>query len=82
MEGYCPQDEALSLFMTPFESLRYMAMLRGDMGKGLNKRVMHMLQKVGLEEYTNVVNGNCSRSIERKLHTAIAMVTYLCIKTL
>lgn len=76
MLGYCPQVDALNLFMTAYESLKYMALLRGSLSSGLDKRVMQMLRKTDLEQYKNVMCGKFSGGTKRKLNTAMAMVMF------
>lgn len=74
MLGFCPQCDALNLFMTAFESVKYMALLRGSFGPSLDDRVMQMLRKTDLEQFTNVKCGKYSGGTKRKLNTAMAMV--------
>lgn len=75
MIGYCPQGDALNLFMTAFESVKYIAMLRGTPFDRLDDRVMATLTKTDLDSYRDVTSQNYSGGTKRKLNTAMAMVS-------
>lgn len=72
--SYCPQVDALLHFMTPFELVKYMAMLRGFSIRGLNDRVNTILRRTDLQDYAHILVKNCSGGTKRKLSTALALV--------
>lgn len=72
--GYCPQNDALNLFMTSYETLRYYAMLRCVQPHRIHEEVMMWLRKVDIEKYKNTQVQFYSGGTKRKLNTAIAMI--------
>lgn len=72
--GYCPQNDCLNDFMTAYQSLYYMALLRGIQKKFAKDEVMYWLEKLDLNKYKNVEVKHYSGGTKRKLQTATAMV--------
>lgn len=75
MFGYCPQIDALNTFMTPYETIKFMAMMRGTALSEIDADVRLLLKNTDLESYTNVKVQNLSGGTKRKLNTAMAMVS-------
>lgn len=74
MFGYCPQVDALNTFMTPYETIKFMAMVRGTPFSEIDADVRQLLKNTDLESYTNVKVKSLSGGTKRKLNTAMAMV--------
>lgn len=72
--GYCPQVDALNNFMTAYESLKFMALLRGLRHDQIDKEVKRIIEKTDLTKYENVRVSEYSGGTKRKLNTALAMV--------
>lgn len=72
--GYCPQVDALNEFMTAYESLKFMALLRGLQHHQIDKEVKHIMEKTDLSKYADVRVSEYSGGTKRKLNTALAMV--------
>lgn len=72
--GYCPQYDCLNGFMTSYQILKYMAMLRGLGVKELDNEIMYWLEMLKLEKYQNIEIRHYSGGTKRKLNTAMAMV--------
>lgn len=72
--GYCPQVDALNNFMTAYESLKFMALLRGLRRDQIDKEVKRIIEKTDLSKYANIRVSEYSGGTKRKLNTAIAMV--------
>ncbi|XP_037819690.1 ATP-binding cassette sub-family A member 3 [Lucilia sericata] len=72
--GYCPQNDCLNDFMTAYQTLRYMALLRGIPFKDVNDEVMYWLDKLDLDKYKHVQVKHYSGGTKRKLQTAAAMI--------
>lgn len=72
--AYCPQICALLDFMTPFEILKYMTMLRGASCCKLNYRIAEMLKQSGLEKEAHMLVRKLSPGTKRKLNVALALV--------
>lgn len=70
--GYCPQIDALNPSMTAFETIKYMALIKGV--ANVEEETNLWLKKCDLESYRNVSVGNYSGGTKRKLNTAIAMI--------
>lgn len=70
--GYCPQIDALNPSMTAFETIKYMALIKGV--ANVEEETNTWLRKCDLESYRNVAVGNYSGGTKRKLNTAIAMI--------
>lgn len=70
--GYCPQIDALNPSMTAFETIKYMALIKGV--ANVEAETNEWLKKCDLESYRNVPVGNYSGGTKRKLNTAIAMI--------
>lgn len=77
--GYCPQNDCLNDFMTAYQTLRYMALLRGILTKHIHDEVLYWLEKLDLNKYENIQVKHYSGGTKRKLQTAAAMVCYLSI---
>ncbi|XP_054742275.1 ATP-binding cassette sub-family A member 2 [Anastrepha obliqua] len=73
--GYCPQTDCLNEFMTAYQTLFYMAKLRGisDSSKA-NDEVLYWLQQLDLRKYKNVEVRQYSGGTKRKLNAALAMI--------
>lgn len=74
--GYCPQNDCLNDFMTAYQTLRYMALLRGVQMKHVHEEVMYWLEKLDLDKYENAQVKHYSGGTKRKLQTAAAMVRF------
>lgn len=81
MFGYCPQVDALNTFMTPFETIKFMAMVRGTALSEIDADVRQLLKNTDLDSYTNVKVKNLSGGTKRKLNTAMAMVSQILVKS-
>lgn len=75
MFGYCPQVDALDDFMTAYESLKFMALLRGLDGDRIDREVKLIMEKTDLTKYADVRVSEYSGGTKRKLNTAMAMVS-------
>lgn len=73
--GYCPQTDCLNEFMTAYQTLFYMAKLRGisDSAKA-NYEVLYWLEQLDLQKYKDVKVCRYSGGTKRKLNAAIAMI--------
>lgn len=73
--GYCPQTDCLNGFMTAYQTLFYMAMLRGisDSDKA-NHEVLYWLEQLDLRTYKDVKVCHYSGGTKRKLNAAMAMI--------
>ena len=74
MFGYCPQTDALNGFMTAFETMKYMALIRGTPLSQVTNDVYRLLNKTDLIKYAHVPVKFYSGGTKRKLNTALAMV--------
>lgn len=74
MIGYCPQVDALCDFMTAYETLKYMAMIRGIPWSKIHTETDRWLKSTDLNEYRNRLVSTYSGGTKRKLNTALAMV--------
>ena len=74
MFGYCPQYDCLNGFMTAYETLKFMAMLRGVETYKLDNEIQYWLEQLKLKKYENVEVCHYSGGTKRKLNTAMAMV--------
>lgn len=85
--GYCPQDDCLNEFMTAYQMLKFMALLRGVCTIGsctsvddnscaniLEAEIDYWLTRLDLRKYRNVQVRHYSGGTKRKLQTATAMV--------
>ena len=70
--GYCPQIDALNPSMTAYETIKYMALIKGV--TNVEAETNEWLRKCDLENYRNVAVGNYSGGTKRKLNTALAMI--------
>lgn len=70
--GYCPQIDALNPSMTAYETIKYMALIKGV--ANVEGETIEWLRKCDLESYRDVPVGNYSGGTKRKLNTAIAMI--------
>lgn len=75
MFGYCPQIDALNPFMTAYQIIKYISMLRGMPRCGLHNYVNKLLENTDLQKYANVPVKLYSGGTKRKLNTAIAIVS-------
>lgn len=66
--------DALNNFMTAYESLKFMALLRGLKSDDVDREVKRIIEKTDLGMYTNVRVSDYSGGTKRKLNTALAMV--------
>lgn len=74
MFGYCPQVDALNDFMTAYETLKYMALIRGIPFCKVDEETSKWLKNTDLCEYRDVPVKSYSGGTKRKLNTALAMV--------
>ncbi|XP_019894830.1 retinal-specific phospholipid-transporting ATPase ABCA4 isoform X3 [Musca domestica] len=72
--GYCPQNESLNEFMTAYQTLKYMALLRGIKYQHVHDEVMYWIEKLDLMDFKNVDVKHYSGGTKRKLQTAAAMI--------
>lgn len=75
MFGYCPQVDALNGFMTGYETIKYISMMRGLPRNRLHADVMKLLENTDLLKYANIPVKLYSGGTKRKLNTAIAIVS-------
>lgn len=73
MFGYCPQNDALNPFMTAYETIKYMAMMRGTSAATIDADVKKLMRSTDLSAYADVPVKYYSGGTKRKLNTAIAM---------
>lgn len=66
--------DALNDFMTAYESLKFMALLRGLEHDQIDKEVKRIIEKTDLIKYSDVRVSEYSGGTKRKLNTALAMV--------
>lgn len=66
--------DALNEFMTAYESLKFMALLRGLEHHQIDKEVKRIIEKTDLSKYADVRVSEYSGGTKRKLNTALAMV--------
>lgn len=76
MFGYCPQVDALNDFMTAYETLKYMALIRGIPYSKITEETNKWLKNTDLYEYRDVPVKSYSGGTKRKLNTALAMVIF------
>ena len=72
--GFCPQFDALDLFLTVREHVELYARLRGIENENVHYVAECLIEKMGLKKYTNKQAGTLSGGNKRKLSTAIALV--------
>ncbi|XP_073824278.1 engulfment ABC Transporter in the ovary [Musca autumnalis] len=72
--GYCPQNDSLNDFMTAYQTLKYMALLRGIQNQYVHEEVMYWIEKLDLMDFENVQSKHYSGGTKRKLQTAAAMI--------
>lgn len=72
--GYCPEGDALLDFLTAYETLKYIAWIKGIEYNQLEQEVNMWLRKVDLMQYKNVPVYQYSGGTKRKLNAAIAMI--------
>lgn len=72
--GYCPQGDCVNSFMTSYQILKYMALLRNVHSTDLHTEVMYWLAHLDLLRYQNVPIRYYSGGTKRKLNAAIAMI--------
>ncbi|XP_013113812.2 ATP-binding cassette sub-family A member 2 [Stomoxys calcitrans] len=72
--GYCPQNDCLNDFMTAYQTLQYMALLRGIQKQYVHEEVKYWLEKLDLTDFENVQVRHYSGGTKRKLQTATAMI--------
>lgn len=73
--GYCPQNDCLNDFMTAYQILKYIALLRGIQRQNVHEEVMYWIEKLDLVQFENVQTKHYSGGTKRKLQTAAAMVS-------
>lgn len=69
--GYCPQNDALLGYMTAYEMLKYISMIRGKDSSMLYR----IMADTDLLQYKDVSCGRYSGGTKRKLNTAMAIVS-------
>lgn len=74
MYGYCPQVDALNGFMTSYEIMTYIALLRGISIRTVDSEVTYWLKELDLYPYRDIPIKYYSGGTKRKLSTAMAMV--------
>ena len=74
MFGYCPQFDAIFLYMTVYENLEFYSRIKGVAPEKLNEVVTAMIESMTLTKYTNKVAGRLSGGNKRKLSVAISMI--------
>lgn len=72
--GYCPQGDCLNSFMTSYQILKYMALLRNVSTTDLHAEVLYWLTRLDLLRYQHVPIRYYSGGTKRKLNAAIAMI--------
>lgn len=73
--SYCPQKDALLLFMSAFELLKYMALMRGSSVTSLRKNALSLLDGFDLKKSAHKQLLFFSKGDKRKLNVALAMQT-------
>lgn len=73
MIGYCPQNDALPLFMTAYETVKYMALMRGASLRSLDDSINRLLDGTDLKRYAQIRSKYYSGGTKRKLNLAIAL---------
>lgn len=74
MYGYCPQVDALNGFMTSYEIMTYIALLRGISIRTVDSEVTYWLKELDLYPYRDIPIKYYSGGTKRKLSTAMAMI--------
>ncbi|KAL9874746.1 phospholipid-transporting ATPase ABCA3-like isoform 2-T2 [Glossina fuscipes fuscipes] len=72
--GYCPQNDCLNNFMTGYQTLKYMAFLRGINAPHVHHAAIYWLEKLDLLNYKDIQVKYYSGGTKRKLQTAAAMI--------
>lgn len=72
--GYCPQDEALDMFLSVEEMLFFHAKLKGLVGTDRTEAVNKVIQMLQLDVFKHKVVKSCSGGMKRKLSLAIALL--------
>ncbi|XP_075151288.1 engulfment ABC Transporter in the ovary isoform X2 [Haematobia irritans] len=72
--GYCPQNDCLNDFMTAYQTLKYIALLRGIQQQHVHEEVLYWLEKLDLNNFHDVQVKHYSGGTKRKLQTASAMI--------
>lgn len=91
--GYCPQEDCLNDFMTSYQTLKFMALLRGVTATdttsssssnccNANKNILedeidYWMERLHLKKYRGIQVRHYSGGTKRKLQTATAMVILL-----
>ena len=74
MFGYCPQFDAIFLYMTVYENLEFYSRIKGVAPEKLKDVVTAMIESMTLTKYTDKVAGRLSGGNKRKLSVAISMI--------
>ncbi|KAK7500956.1 hypothetical protein BaRGS_00007836, partial [Batillaria attramentaria] len=72
--GYCPQEDALDMFLSGRETLHFHARLRGFDSEQAKQVVAEQLKRLHLESYADNAVHTYSGGTKRKLNLAIAML--------
>lgn len=82
MLGYCPQNDALNGYMTAYETIKYMALIRGTGDESIHESVMKLLRDTDLLKYADVPVKFYSGGTKRKLNTALAIVSSVAFQSI
>lgn len=72
--GLCPQSDAGHALLTPDETLRIYAAIKGVPGHSVDAAVAHLVKAVGIEEHAHKVGRKLSGGTRRKLSAAMALL--------
>ncbi|XP_055370774.1 retinal-specific phospholipid-transporting ATPase ABCA4 [Condylostylus longicornis] len=72
--GYCPQEDSLNEFMTAYQILKYMALIRGVDSMKVDSLIDFMLDELNLSSFKSVQIKYYSGGTKRKLSTAMAII--------
>jgi ABC-type multidrug transport system ATPase subunit len=72
--GYCPQVDALNPMLTPFETLKFTALVRGIPHRLLANTISYWLERMNIAENRDCQVCRLSFSTKRKLSVAAAII--------
>lgn len=74
MIGYCPQEDALDLYLTGRELLSFHAKIRGIPNNDISSIIDQLMSELHMENYANKIVSSYSGGMKRKLSLAIALL--------
>ncbi|KAK3739416.1 hypothetical protein RRG08_051285 [Elysia crispata] len=72
--GYCPQEGGLDEYLTGEETLYFHARMKGFRAAQIKLMARELLDKLGLEKFSNVIVHKYSGGTKRKLALAVALL--------